>query len=174
MVISFFLGEVGDILYGHSPSKSSIVASWWPITFLPLVGPGRTATIQGFSKPSPNWCSHCVSKDNSGGFQIQLPYQSSHHQYVPFSPSAWSDGARGLASWTTNPVVGTTWVSISIGLVAQLVGKSFGISTMASFSSRVFTGPGGVCPASTSVGKAMGSTSGISSLGGCSNNDGVV
>ena len=49
------LGEVGDIFYGHSPAKSfhassSMVASWQPITFLPLVGPGRTAAIQGFSK----------------------------------------------------------------------------------------------------------------------------
>ena len=97
------------------------------------------------------------------------------------SPSAWSDGVRGPASLTTDPVVGTTWVSTSIGPVAWPVGKSFGISTlgsvertMASLSGRVSAGPGRVCSASTSVGKVMGSTGGVSSSGGCLNDEGVV
>ena len=46
--------------------------------------------------------------------------------------------------------------------------------TMVSLSSRVSVGPGGVCPTLTSVGEVMGSTSGVSSLDGCSNNEGVV
>ena len=46
--------------------------------------------------------------------------------------------------------------------------------TVASLSGRVSAGPGGVCPTSTSVGKAMGSTGVVSSLGGCLNDEGIV
>ena len=57
VTIFSFLGEVQgkSHLYRWSPAKSfsvssSMVASWWPTTFLPFVGPGRVATIWGFLK----------------------------------------------------------------------------------------------------------------------------
>ena len=109
-----FLGEVGDISYRHSPTKSfptssSMVVSWLPITFLSLVGPGRTATIQGFLKATlptevvtMSWRIILVAS------KFSLLTKAVTTNMYCLSPSAWFDGMRGMASSTTNLVVGTT------------------------------------------------------------------
>ena len=183
----FLLREVRDILYGQSPMKSfstssSMVVSWWPTTFLPLVGPGKAVAIWGFSKATLLTEAVTLSPGVTPvASKFSLPIEAvtvtTHH----LSSSAWLDGVRELASLTTDPVVGTTWVSTSVRLVAQLVSGSFGVSisdlvkrTMASPPSRVSEVPGRVSLPSTSAGEVVGSAGGVSSLGGHLNDEGVV
>ena len=66
---------------------------------------------------SPDWGSHCVSRGNPGGFQIQSPHRSSYNQHT-------SSFFFSLVRWGEK--MGTTWVSTLVGLVAQLVSGSFG------------------------------------------------
>ena len=177
VIIFFFLREVGDIFYRQSPTESfpvssSMVASWWPTTFLPLVGPGRTTTIWGFLKATLLTEAVTVSpRVTPVASNFSLPIKTVTTNMHHLSSSAWSDGVRGPASLTTNLVVGATWVSTSIGLVAQPVSRSFGISTsdsvkrtVASLSSRVSAGPGGVCSTSNLEGKVIGSAGGVSEV----------
>ena len=49
-----------------------------------------------------------------------------------FSPPTWLEGIRGPDSLSTDLVVGTTWLSASAGIVAQMVARSFGVSVMIS------------------------------------------
>ena len=157
VIIFFLLGGVDDFFYGHSlaesfPASSSMVASWQPITFLPQEGPGRTAIIWGFSKATlPTEAVTVSLRITPVASKFSLLTKTVTTSMYHLSPSAWLDRARGLASSTTNLVVGTTWVPTSIGLVAWLVGKSFGISmsgsverTMAYLSGGVSAGPGRV------------------------------
>ena len=112
VIIFSFLGEVGDILYGQSPAKSfpassSMVVSWWPTTFLPLVGPGRTAAIQGFLKATLLTEAVTVSlRVTPVAPKFSLPIETVAINMHILSSSAWLDGARGLASSTTNLVLG--------------------------------------------------------------------
>ena len=108
------LGEVGDIFYGHSPAESYpassfMVASWQPITFLPLVGPGRTTTIWRFSKVTlPTEAVTVSPRITPVASKFSLLMKAVTTNMYHLSPSAWLDGPRGPASSTTNPVVGTT------------------------------------------------------------------
>ena len=185
VAIFSFLGEVSDILYGQCPTKSfsissSKAVSWWPTTFLPLVGPGKAAAIWGFLKATLPTKAVTMSLGLTlVASKFILPIEevtiNTHH----LSSSAWLDGVRGPASSTTDLVMGTTWVSTLVGLVAQLVSRSFGVSasdlverTVASPPSGVCAVPGRVSLTSTLAGKVVGSAGGISSSGGHPNDKG--
>ena len=93
---------------------------------------------------------------------------NTHH----LSSSAWSGGV-GAASLTTNLAVGTTQVSSSAGLVAQLVSRSFGVSVSALAKRTIVSSPGRVSAelgrvslTSACTGEVVGSAGGVSSLGG--------
>ena len=163
---------------GHPPSvsfpaSSSMVVPGLPTTLLPLVGPGRTATIQGFLKATPldeavTMSLRITLVASKFNLLTEAVTTSTYH----LSPSAWLDGMRGPVSLTTGPVVGTIWATAPVGLVAWPVGKSFGTSTsglvertVASLSRWSVCRAGGVCPTSTVVGKAMGLIGGVSSSG---------
>ena len=174
-------------LYRWSPTKSfsassSMVVSWQPTTFLLLVGPRWAAAIQGFSKATLLTEAVTVSLGVTlVASKFSLPIEAVTVNTHPLSSSAWLDGVSWLASSTTNLVVGTTWVSTSVGLVAKLVSRSFGVSvsdsvesTMASSPSGVSAGPGRVSLTSTLAGKVVGSAGGVSSLGGHLDDEGVV
>ena len=47
-----------------------------------------------------------------------------------FSPPTWLEGVGGLASLSTNLVVGTTQLSASAGLAAHMVTRFFGVSVL--------------------------------------------
>ena len=176
VIIFSFLGEVGDILYRWSPAKSfpassSTVVSWWPNTFL-----------LGFLKATlPTEAVTVSLRVPLVASKFSLPIEAVTINMHLLSSSTWSDGVRGPASLNTNPVVGTTWVSTSIGLMAWLVSRSFWISTsvlvkrtMVSLPGGVSAGPSTVCLTSTLVGKVIGSAGGVSSLGGYLNDGGGV
>ena len=98
--------------------------------FFPLVGPGKAATIWGFSRA--NLLTGAVTMSlgvTPVASKFSLPIEAvtvnTHH----LSPSVWLDGVRGPASSMTNLVVETTWVSILVELVAWPVSMSFGVST---------------------------------------------
>ena len=114
VIISFFFrGGWRPPLWAFShsifPASSSTVVSWLPITFLSLVGPGRTTAIQGFSKATPPAEMVTVSpRITLVASKFSLLTEAVTTSMYHLSPSAWSDRVRGLASLTTNPVVGTT------------------------------------------------------------------
>ena len=102
VIIFFSLGEVSDVFYGWSPAKSfpassSMVVSWQPTTFLPLVDPGRTAAIWRFSKSTLLTEAVTVSlRVTPVASKIQPPNQSSHNQHTPsfpFTLVVWGKGA---------------------------------------------------------------------------------
>ena len=108
------LGEVGEVFNGCSPTKSfpassSMVASWQPITFLPLVGPGRTAAIWGFLKATlPTEAVTMSLRITPVASKFSLLIKAVTTNMYCLSPSAWSDGVRGPASSTNDLVVGAT------------------------------------------------------------------
>ena len=187
VITFFFLGEVGDVFYGWSsaksfPASSSTIASWQPTTFPPLVGPGRNATIWGFSKAIlPTKAVTMSLRVTPVASKFSLSIEAVMISTHLLSSSAWSDGASEPVSSTTNLEVGTTQVSTSIGLTAQAVGRSFWISmsglvrgTVASLPSRISAGPSRAGLTSALIDEVMGSAGVVSSLGGYPNDEGVV
>ena len=135
VILTFFFREVGNVPYGHShsaffPASSSTVVPWLPITFLPLVGPWRTATIWGFWKATLPAEAVTVSlKITPVASKFNLLTEAVTNSMYHLCSSVWFDWMMGLVNLTTDPVVGTIWVTTSIGLMAWPVDKSFGTST---------------------------------------------
>ena len=164
-VIIPFFREVCNVLYGHYHSasfliSSSTVAPWLPIALLLLMGPGRTAAIWGFQKAAVTVSLRTTLVTSKFNLLTKAVTTSMYH----LSSSVWSDGTIELVNLTTNAVVGTSLDMASIGLASWPVSQSF-ISgsverTVAFSSSGGSTRPGGVCPTSSAVGKAIGLTVG--------------
>ena len=85
-----------------------------------------------------------------------------------FSPPTWLEGVGGLASLSTNPVLGTTQLSALAGLVAQMVTRSFGMSVPILAKGIIVLPLGAISEDPSrliSAGKVVGSAGGDSSLG---------
>ena len=130
-IIYFSFGKVSNVLYqcSHSASfltSSSMVVPLLPIALLPLTGPGRTASIQGFWKAAPLAKAVTMSlRMTLATSKFNLLTKAVKTSMYHISSSVWSDGMMGLVNLTTNAVVGTSWVTASIGLASWSVGQSF-------------------------------------------------
>ena len=159
-----------------------MVVPWLVIALLPLVDPGRTAAIWGFWKVTPLAEAVTVSpRMTPVASKFNLLTEAVITSMYCLSSSVWLDRTMGLVNLTTNALVGTTGATTSVGPVAWPDGKSFGASplglverTAASPSSGGSPRPGRVCLTSSTVGRAISSISGVSSLSEGLNSKGVV
>ena len=84
--------------------------------------------MQGIPKATPPTEAITVSLDVTlVASKFSLPTEAVTINMHCFPPPTWLEGMGGPASLSTNPVVGTTWLSTSGGLVAQIVTRSFRI-----------------------------------------------
>ena len=102
VIIFSFLGEGSGVFYRWSPvisfpASSSTVVSWLPTTFLPLVGPWRTATIYGFSNATlPSEAVTMSPRVTLVVSKFSLPIEAvttNMHPSFLFSLVGWGEGA---------------------------------------------------------------------------------
>ena len=135
------------------------------------MGPWRTTAIWGFWKAtSPAEVVTVYTRMTLVASKFNLLTEAVTISMYHLSSSVWSDRTMGLVNSTSDAVVGSSWVMASIGLASWPVGQSSILGlierTVVSPSGRGFTRPDWVCPTSSTVGKAIGLTSGVSSSGG--------